>query len=293
MIGHQQQQSSLTKEQKEAVGLLSVGTFLEYFDLMLYVHMAVLLNELFFPKSDPFTSSLQSAFAFCSVFVLRPFGALIFGKIGDKIGRKPIVIITTFIMSISCIIMATLPTYEQIGIAAAWLVTVCRMLQGMSSMGEIVGAEIYLTEFVKPPMQYPAVMLVAIFSILGGATALGVASITTKYQFNWRIAFWIGALIAMVGGVARTALKETTDFADAKRRLKNILDKSGVSMAKLKDDPILHEKVSKKTTIALFLIQCGWPLCFYFTYIYCGNILKTQFGYKPEEVINQNFSYQW
>lgn len=289
MIGYQQQQSSLTKEQKEAVGLLSVGTFLEYFDLMLYVHMAVLLNEIFFPKSDPFTSSLQSAFAFCSVFVLRPVGALIFGRIGDKIGRKPIVIITTFIMSISCIIIATLPTYEQIGIAAAWLVTVCRMLQGMSSMGEIVGAEIYLTEFVKPPMQYPAVMLVAIFSILGGTTALGVASITTKYQFNWRIAFWIGALIAMVGGVARTALKETTDFADATRRLKNILDKSGVSMAKLKDDPILHEKVSKKTTIALFLIQCGWPLCFYFTYIYCGNILKTQFGYKPEEVINQNF----
>ena len=63
MIGYQQQQSSLTKEQKEAVGLLSVGTFIEYFDLMLYVHMAVLLNELFFPKSDPFASSLQSAFA--------------------------------------------------------------------------------------------------------------------------------------------------------------------------------------------------------------------------------------
>lgn len=125
---------------------------------MLYVHMAVLLNELFFPKSDPFTSALQSAFAFCSVFVLRPVGALIFGRIGDKIGRQPIVIITTFIMSIACIIIATLPTYEQIGISAAWLVTVCRMLQGMSSMGEIVGAEIYLTEFVKPPMQYPAVM---------------------------------------------------------------------------------------------------------------------------------------
>jgi MFS family permease len=92
------------------------------------------------------------------VFVLRPVGALIFGRIGDKIGRQPIVIITTFIMSIACIIIATLPTYEQIGISAAWLVTVCRMLQGMSSMGEIVGAEIYLTEFVNPPMQYPAVM---------------------------------------------------------------------------------------------------------------------------------------
>ena len=146
--------------------------------------MAVLLNELFFPKTDPFTASLLSAFAFCSVFVLRPFGALIFGYIGDKIGRKATVVITTFLMSISCIIMATLPTYEQIGITAAWLVTVCRMLQGLSSMGEIVGAEIYLTEFIKPPKQYPMVMLIAIASMLGGTAALGMAFVATKFEVN-------------------------------------------------------------------------------------------------------------
>ena len=222
------EQQKLTREQKEAVGLLSIGTFLEYFDLMLYVHMAVLLNELFFPKTDLFTASLLSAFAFCSVFVLRPFGALIFGYIGDKIGRKATVVITNFLMSISCIIMATLPTYEQIGITAAWLVTICRMLQGLSSMGEIVGAEIYLTEFIKPPKQYPMVMLIAIASMLGGTAALGMAFVATKFEFNWRIAFWVGAGIAVVGGVARTALKETTDFADAKRRLKAILTKTNV-----------------------------------------------------------------
>ena len=72
-------QEKLGSEQKKAVGLLSIGTFLEYFDLMLYIHMAVLLNELFFPKTDPFTASLLSAFAFCSSYVLRPFGALVFG----------------------------------------------------------------------------------------------------------------------------------------------------------------------------------------------------------------------
>jgi hypothetical protein len=72
------EQRSLTREQKEAVGLLSVGTFLEYFDLMLYVHMAVLLNELFFPKTDPFTASLLAAFSFCSMYLLRPFGAILF-----------------------------------------------------------------------------------------------------------------------------------------------------------------------------------------------------------------------
>lgn len=280
--------AKLNKEQREAIGLLSIGTFLEYFDLMLYVHMAVLLNELFFPKTDPFTASLLSAFSFCSVFVLRPFGAIIFGYIGDHIGRKATVIITTFLMSLSCITMANLPTYEQIGITAAWLVTICRMLQGLSSMGEIVGAEIYLTEFVKPPKQYPMVMLIAIASMLGGTAALGMAYVTTTYQFNWRIAFWVGACIAVVGGVARTALKETTDFADAKRRLRAVLDKSTIQDTHF-DDPIIHAKLDRYTVIAFFLIQCGWPTCFYFTYVYCGNILKSHFGFSAEQVIQQNF----
>ncbi len=77
---------------------------------MLYVHMAILLNDLFFPKTDPHTTSLLAAFAFCSTYVLRPFGALLFGYIGDHIGRKPTVIITTMMMSVSCVIMANLPT---------------------------------------------------------------------------------------------------------------------------------------------------------------------------------------
>src|SRR5579871_7035851 len=129
--------TSLTKEQKRAVSLLSIGTFLEYFDLMLYVHMAVLLNELFFPKTDSRTASLLAAFTFCSSFVMRPFGALIFGWIGDHIGRKITVIITTMMMALSCVVMFVLPTYAQIGITASWGVTICRMIQGMSSMGEI------------------------------------------------------------------------------------------------------------------------------------------------------------
>ena len=134
---------SLNREQKEAVGLLQIGTFLEYFDLMLYVHMAVLLNELFFPKTDPHTTSLVVAFAFCSTWVFRPFGALIFGYIGDNIGRKTTVIITTMMMSVSCVVMATLPTYAQIGITATLVMTVCRIVQGLSSMGECIGCLLY------------------------------------------------------------------------------------------------------------------------------------------------------
>ena len=91
---------------------------------MLYIHMAVLLNELFFPKTDPFTASLLSAFAFCSSYILRPFGALIFGFIGDFIGRKSVIVITTIIMAITCTTIAVLPTYAQIGITASWIITI-------------------------------------------------------------------------------------------------------------------------------------------------------------------------
>lgn len=181
--------SSLNREQKEAIGLLQVGTFLEYFDLMLYVHMAVLLNELFFPKTDPHTAALLSAFAFCSAFVFRPFGALIFGYIGDHIGRKTTVIITTAMMSVSCIIMANLPTYAQVGITASWLITLCRVIQGLSSMGEIVGAQIYVTEITKPPVQYPAVAFIGVASDIGAMAALAISFLAIRSGLNWRIAF--------------------------------------------------------------------------------------------------------
>ena len=282
------EQKNLTREQKEAVGLLSIGTFLEYFDLMLYVHMAVLLNELFFPKTDPDTASILSAFAFCSTFVFRPFGALIFGWLGDNISRKATVVITTALMAFSCILMANLPTYSQIGIAASWLLTICRILQGMSSVGEIVGAELYLTEITTPPIQYPIVSFIAIFSVVGTVVALAVASLFTSFGLNWRIAFWIGAAIAMVGAVARTALRETPEFADAKRRLKKRVDPTYINSKVLENDPILNEKANKKTTLYLFLINCAWPACFYFAYVHCGNILKNSFSYNAESVIHHN-----
>ncbi len=285
----EQEQMILTRKQKEAIGLLSIGTFLEYFDLMLYVHMAVLLNELFFPKADPYTSAIYASIAFCTTFVFRPVGALVLGWIGDNIGRKSTVIITTAMMALACIIMANLPTYAQIGISATLIMTMCRIIQGMSSMGELMGAQLYLTEITKPPVQYPAVALIDTFGAIGSASALGIASMVTYFGLNWRIAFWIGAAIALVGAVARTVLRETPEFADAKRRVQKILNNTSTNKEILKDDPIYQEKPNRKTILALFLIDYSWPLTFYFAFIHCGNILKEQFGYTPEEVISHNF----
>jgi MFS family permease len=274
--------SSLKREQKEAVGLLQVGTFLEYFDLMLYVHMAIILNELFFPKTDPHTAALLSAFAFCSTYVLRPFGALIFGYIGDNIGRKATVIITTMLMSVSCIVMANMPTYAQIGITAAWAVTLCRVIQGLASMGEIVAAEIYLTETIKPPAQYPAVGLMSCSSALGTMVALGVAMIVFSLNIEWRSAFWFGASIAMVGTIARMRLRETPEFLQSQ----SLRDKNN-SARMLQNQDFNAER--NKTSTAFFLIYCAWPVCFYFIYVHCGNILKFNFNYSAQEVIQQNF----
>jgi len=283
------EQRSLTREQKEAVGLLSIGTFLEYFDLMLYVHMAVLLNELFFPKTDPHTASIITATSFCATFIFRPFGALVFGYIGDTIGRKATVIITTFMMAGSCFVMANLPTYAQIGITASYLITICRIIQGMSSMEEVVGAELYLTESTKPPLRYPVVTSINIFSALGGTIALAIASFVLTFDLNWRLAFWAGTGIALIGSVARTALRETPEFVNAKLKLKNSVNQLGGSLNVIEKSLIVNEEVNKQTTLAYFFIQCSRPVCFYFIYIYLTNLLKIHFHYAPQDIINHVF----
>ncbi|MGL5720369.1 MAG: MFS transporter [Alphaproteobacteria bacterium] len=272
--------SILSREQKEAAGLLQIGTFLEYFDLMLYVHMAVLLNELFFPKTDPFTASLLSALAFCSTYVLRPFGALFFGYIGDTFGRKTTVVFTTSMMAVSCIMMASLPTYAEVGILAAWGITVCRMLQGVSSLGEIIGAEIYLTEITKPPTRYFVVASVVAFADLGGMMALGISNLVLYFTFNWRVAFAIGAGIAMVGSVARTRLRETPEFLQMKKKKEENLKT---------EKTFEQKKTDKKTIVALLFIYASMPLSFYFSYIFCSDILKNICHYNSQDVIQQNF----
>ena len=278
--------SGINRQQKEAVGLLSIGTFLEYVDLMLYVHMAVLLNELFFPETDPFTASLLSAFAFCSTYLLRPFGAIIFGYIGDNIGRKTAVVLTTGLMSLSCLVMANLPTYAQIGITASWVVTICRIVQGMSSMGEMIGAELYLSELIPLPLRYSVVSIIAVCSSIGMTAALLIATIVNSDNgFNWRNAFLCGSVVALIGFFARTKLKEAGEFANAKKRLSLSVGKKKT----LAQQQVVNEKVPLKTAIAYFLVECAWPVWFYLAYIHCGGELKEKFGYLPQEIIQHNF----
>lgn len=267
--------SNLKREQKEAIGLLQIGTFLEYFDLMLYIHMAVLLNELFFPKTDQRTAALLSAFAFCSTYVFRPIGALLFGYIGDKIGRKAAIIISTTMMAISCFFMSILPTYAEIGLYASIGMIICRILQSFSATGEVIGAEIYLSELLKPPASYQVVSWLYELCTLGSLAALLAASLILQCNANWRSVFVFGGMIAFSGAVARRKLKETPIFLQSKANNRN---KSRTTAA----------QVSNKTSLAFFLIYSGFPLCFYINYIYFADYLKNFMLYTSREVIHHN-----
>lgn len=284
--------SSLKRQEKEAIGLLQIGTCLECFDLMLYVHMAVFLNELFFPPSDPHTASILAATAFCSTFIFRPIGALLFGWIGDHIGRKNTLVITTLTMAVTCLVLANLPTYAQIGITAAWAITICRISQGISSMGEVIGAQIYLTESIRTPARYPAVAFLSAASDLGNLLAIGVAFLVASYSFNWRIAFWTGAFIAVIGAFARKRLRETPEFLEMKRQWL----KKGIEEMNLEYDPLHGAELNRtwkeprnnKALLSYFLIACAYPLCFYLVFMYFNPILKENFGYSSSDILKNN-----
>jgi MHS family proline/betaine transporter-like MFS transporter len=276
-------QEKLTPVQLQAVGLLSLGTFLEQFDIMLYIHMSVILNELFFPKTDPVVTSWISAFTFCSTFIFIPIGAAIFGYIGDSLGRKSTLVFTTLLTSLSCITIAFLPTYAEIGIKASIIMIGCRITQSLASMGEVIGALVYITEFTKPPIRHYAVALIPVLGFSGGLAALGVASFITYAEINWRGIFVFGSIIALVGFSIRARLRETQDFADATKRLKTQYN------VHLNQDDFPTDNNYKKTSLAMFCIQCSWPLCFYFVFIYCGQLLKNQFNYSVFEIVKHNF----
>ena len=280
--------NKLSKNQKEVIGILCIGTFLEFFDLYLYVHMAVLLNELFFPKTDPLTAQLLGATAFCLTYILRPIGGFVIGRIGDYKGRKFTIMFTTFIMACTCVIMAIIPTYVEIGIIASIIVILCRMLQGFSSMGESMGAQVYLAEFLKYPYKSMASGMMGVAAHLGGFFALATASFVLSSGLNWRMVFWAGAVIAAFGVLARRRLRETPEFADYKRRIAIKMEKGKKNVKITKTRDINEEKVNKKTVLAYFFTEFYSPICFYVTYMYLGDFMKELFGMTAKQVINQN-----
>ena len=278
----------LNKDKFTTIFLLSFGTFLEYFDLLLYIHLAVLLDNLFFPKSNPTTAFLFSATALSMTFILRPVGGFIIGKIGDALGRTYTIVITTLIMAGTCFTMATIGTYKQIGITATIIVIICRVLQGFSSLGEFMGATIYLCETLKSPYKYVSSSLIGMSSRVGGLIALIAAYCSLSSIFHWRVAFLIGASIAVIGSIIRTKLREASEFADHKRRLKKKAKKDAKYFKREKVTEI-KEKIDKKAVLGLFFNGFCISVNLYFAYVYLSDFAKKVLKMTPEEITNHNF----
>jgi MFS family permease len=285
-------QEKLTKDQIRAVTLLSIGSTLEYFDLMLYVHMGFILNDLFFPQNGFFSKAQIAVFTLWTSHALRPIGAMFFGHIGDLIGRKTAITLSATIMACCCITIAVLPTYQQIGIAAPIVLTLARMIQGVSASAEITGAQIYLAETTKPPYQYPIVSSVNTFVAIGSALAIGVGSIFSNTSLfpeswanhTWRGAFLFGATIGIVGAFARNSLKEAAEFADRQRFFKEHYKKVGVNF---NHDNI---KVPISISLAYSFTWLAHPPVFFLIYMYLGStVLRNTFGLSNLEVTQNNF----
>ncbi|OYZ36035.1 MAG: hypothetical protein B7Y25_08555, partial [Alphaproteobacteria bacterium 16-39-46] len=134
---------NLTNYEKKAIGIVVTGNFLEYFDLMLFTHLAFVVTPYFTPKSDPTVAKLLTILAFSSSFVIRPFAAYFWGYIGDNFGRVVVLSYTTLIMGITCFIIPNIPSFEEIGIYSTIFILSARAIQGFSSAGEAKGAEVF------------------------------------------------------------------------------------------------------------------------------------------------------
>jgi MFS family permease len=286
--------SSLNKASEPSSTLqnftLCLGTFLEYFDLMLYTHMAVVLNDIFFFKSDPYNSQMTAVYSFCATFALKPLGALIFGKMGDAWGRTRVLFISMAIMAICCLVITITPTYAEIGVTASVIILVTRAIQGMSVVGESLGAEIYVAECSKYPARYTRVGLIGLSGVAGMVFALFLCKLMlVDLHSHWKNVFYVGFLISLVAAFLRINFRESKEYTDEARVLKKLEEDPSTQ-----DDVILQGMLGRKVTlrekVSYMFVFFGWPICFYFSYVYCGSLLKSEFGFTKAEVIAHNFN---
>lgn len=278
--------------------VLMACTFFEYFDLMIFVHMSYVLNDLFFDKGNNFLQTYGSTIAFCSTFLIKPIGGLVLGWWGDKYGRKTILVICTIISTICCFGTVLLPTYVEIGVWASITITLFRLLQGLASSGECMSAEIYICENTKPPARYYNTALVSYAGVIGMFTAICITKITVMLGLNWKFIFIAGGVIVLIGYRIRLGVVESPEFYRTKQKfikLLNINPENPISREqlitryKLSPEIIGVKQSTFHTRFAFFCIFCGWPVCFYFSYIFCSDVLKHQFDFSKEMIINHNF----
>ena len=210
-------------EERRVIIASSVGTVFEWYDFYLYATLAPFFAALFFPKGND-TAALLAAFAtYAAGFLVRPFGALVFGRIGDLVGRKYTFLVTIMVMGIATAAVGLMPTYASIGIAAPILLVTLRLAQGLALGGEYGGAATYVAEHAPDHRRgystswIQTTATVGFFlSLLVIGTSRGVLSTEQFATWGWRIPFLISLILLAVSVYIRLQLRESPVFARMK-----------------------------------------------------------------------------
>ncbi|MBZ4019068.1 MFS transporter [Streptomyces purpurogeneiscleroticus] len=207
---------------RRAIGAGSIGNFVEQFDYGLYGYMAPVLAPAFFPGSDPAVAVLSTYALIAIACLFRPLGGTLVGRWGDRVGRKKALLWTLVVMGVTTAMIGALPTYQQIGIAAPLLLLVIRIVQGMVSGGEYVGAVAFIVEWAEPKRRAYYASYASnscFFGILAGA---GTAALTSAVfegpalnSYGWRIPFLLALPLSAVGVWLRKRIEETPEFIRA------------------------------------------------------------------------------
>ena len=213
----------MTAEEKKVIFASSLGTVFEWYDFYLYGSLAAIIAKQFFAGLDPNAAFIFALLAFAAGFIVRPFGALVFGRLGDMIGRKYTFLVTILIMGLSTFIVGVLPNYASIGVAAPVILIVLRMLQGLALGGEYGGAATYVAEHAPQGkrgaytawIQTTATLglFLSLMVILGTRTAIGEAAFA---DWGWRVPFIVSILLLAISVWIRMTMNESPAFQKMK-----------------------------------------------------------------------------
>ncbi|MDM7488369.1 MFS transporter [Rhodococcus sp. CSLK01-03] len=259
-----------------------VGTLLEYYDFSLYASAAsVVFASVFFSGSSPLLATLQAVGTFAVGFLVRPVGGVILGSLGDRIGRKRILVFTLVLMGIATLLVGLLPGYDQIGWAAPALLVFLRILQGIGASGEYGGAALVAVEFSpekkKGLMGSLPGMGAALGGVLGTLSLLTVSSLMSQESFlawGWRIPFLCSVVILAYGLWLRRSLPETPAFRE-------IEESNAVSKRPL-FDVIRQQPRALLTVLVMTIGQTGIG---YFYIVFMGTFGTNQLGFGGTEVL--------
>lgn len=260
----------------------SAGTLIEWYDFYIFGSLATIIATQFFPETDPTTGLLSTLAIFATGFVVRPFGALVFGRVGDLVGRKHAFMVTLVMMGLATFAIGCVPSYAQIGIAAPILVLLLRMTQGLALGGEYGGAATYVAEhspdhrrgYFTSYIQTTATLglLVSIIVIVGGRTTLGKEAFEA---WGWRVPFWLSSVLVVFSYVVRRKMQESPVFVEMKA--------AGKQSKHPWRDSFADPQNLKLVLIALFGAVAGQGVVWYTGQFYALYFLQTEL--KIEQVL--------